>query len=70
MYLDVNHTIPQAAFTIVDGSVSYTVRRDLELHASVVNLTDVAYADNATTSAAGKTLGMPRAISSGVRWRF
>jgi outer membrane cobalamin receptor len=70
MYLDVNHTIPQSAFTLVDVGATYAVSRELELRGSIVNLGDVTYADNATTSAAGKTLGMPRAISSGVRWRF
>lgn len=70
MYLDVNQTIAQRAFTVLDLNGSFQATRALELHGSVTNVTDVAYADNATTSAASKTLGMPRAFATGVRWHF
>ena len=70
MYLDVNHTIPQPAFTVVNVSTSYQVSRALELYGSIVNLTDARYADNATTSAPGQILGMLRSFTSGVRLRF
>ncbi len=70
MYLDVNHTIPQPAFTLVNLSTSWQATPSLELYAAVVNLTDVKYSDNSTTSAASTTLGMPRAITGGLRRRF
>jgi outer membrane receptor protein involved in Fe transport len=70
MFLDVNHTIHQPAFTLLDASTSYRVNDRLELYGSVTNLTDVKYADNATTSAAGQLLGLGRALTSGVRYRF
>jgi iron complex outermembrane receptor protein len=70
MFLDVNHTIRQPAFTLVNISTSYDVSPRFELYGSVANLTDVKYADNATTSAAGQTLGLLRSFTSGVRLRF
>jgi outer membrane receptor for ferric coprogen and ferric-rhodotorulic acid len=42
----------------------------LELFGSAVNLFDKHYADNATTSASSSTLGMPRTLTAGLRWRF
>lgn len=70
MFLDVNHTIRQNAFTLVNASTSYRVTDRVELYGSVTNLTDVKYADNATTSASGQTLGLGRALTSGLRLRF
>jgi iron complex outermembrane receptor protein len=70
MFLDVNHTIPQAAFTLINLSTSYRVWDPLEIYAGVTNLTDKKYADNSTTSAAGETLGLGRSITSGLRYRF
>jgi outer membrane receptor protein involved in Fe transport len=70
MYLDVNQTIPQSSFTLLNASASIAVTHEIELTGSVMNATDVRYTDTATTSAAGKTLGMPRAFATGLRWRF
>jgi outer membrane receptor protein involved in Fe transport len=70
MFLDVNHTIPQPAFTTFNLSTSYQVAPALNLFATIVNLFDTHYADNATTSASGSILGMPRAFTAGVRWQF
>lgn len=70
MFLDVNHTIHQPAFTLVNVSASYRLVKQVEVYGSVTNLTDERYADNATTSAAGQTLGLLRSITSGVRVRF
>jgi iron complex outermembrane receptor protein len=70
MYLDVGRTIPQAPLTLVNVSSSYRVTPRMELYGSVVNLTNEVYSDNATTSASSKTLGMPRAFTGGIRWRF
>ena len=70
MFLDVNHTIYQPAFTIVNASTSYRATERVEIYGSVNNATDVRYADNATTSAAGEILGLYRSFSSGLRLRF
>ncbi len=70
MYLDVNHTIPQPAFTLINFSTSYQLGRQLNVYAAGVNLTDVQYSDNATTNAASQTLGMGRAFTAGLRWQF
>ena len=70
MFLDVNHTIYQPAFTIVNASTSYRATDRVELYGSVNNATDIHYADNATTSAAGEILGLRRSFSSGLRLRF
>ena len=70
MFLDVNQTIHQAAFTLLNASTSYRFNQRFEVYGSVTNLTDSKYADNATTSAAGQTLGLGRAFTSGVRYRF
>jgi iron complex outermembrane receptor protein len=70
MFLDVNHTIHQPAFTLVNASTSYRATERVEIYGSVVNAADVRYADNATTSAAGEILGLRRSFSSGLRLRF
>ena len=70
MFLDVNKTIPQPAFTTLDLNTSYEISKTLSLFGSVVNLVNTHYADNATTSASSSTLGMPRALTAGLRWRF
>jgi outer membrane receptor protein involved in Fe transport len=70
MYLDVNHTIRQPSFTIVNVSSSYDLSPRFEVYGSVANLTDVKYADNATTSAAGQNLGLLRSFTTGLRLRF
>jgi outer membrane receptor protein involved in Fe transport len=70
MFLDVNHTIEQRAFTLAGASTSYRVSNALELYASGTNLGDVKYSDNGTTSAPSQTLGLGRAFSSGVRVTF
>jgi iron complex outermembrane receptor protein len=68
MYLDVSHTIHQPAFTLLGASASYRVATRFEIYGAVVNLTGVTYADNATTSAASQTLGLPRTFTGGLRW--
>jgi iron complex outermembrane receptor protein len=70
MYLDVNQTIYQPAFTVVNLTTSYRFARQLEVYGAASNVTNVSYADNATTSAANQILGMPRTFTSGVRLRF
>ena len=70
MFLDVNHTVYQPAFTLVNASTSYRAMDRVEVYASVNNATDVRYADNATTSAAGEILGLHRSFTSGLRLRF
>ena len=70
MFLDVNHTIPQPAFTLLNLSTAFRLNQKLEVYGTATNLTDVKYADNGTTSAAGQTLGLGRALTSGVRYRF
>jgi iron complex outermembrane receptor protein len=70
MFLDVNHTIAQPTFTVVNASTAVRVSKQLEVYGSVANLTDKRYSDNATTSASGQTLGMPRAFTTGVRAKF
>ncbi|HEV8217985.1 MAG TPA: TonB-dependent receptor, partial [Gemmatimonadaceae bacterium] len=70
MFLDVNHTIYQPAFTIVNASTSYRATDRVDVYGSVNNATDVRYADNATTSAAGEILGLHRSFTSGLRLRF
>jgi outer membrane receptor protein involved in Fe transport len=70
MYLDVNQTLPQKAFTLLNASTSYRLTRHLELYGSVVNLTDETYSDNPATSASSETLGMPRVFTGGIRVAF
>ena len=70
MYLDVNQTIPQGGFAVVNLNTSYRLRRDLELYASIVNRLDEKDADNATTSASSSTLSLPFALTGGLRWQF
>ncbi len=70
MFLDVNHTIPQAAFTLYNASTSVRLHDRLEVYGAVTNLTGVKYVDNGTTSATSETLGLGRAVTSGVRYRF
>jgi len=70
MFLDVNHTIEQKAFTLVNFSTSYHVSDRLEIYGAGTNLGDVKYSDNGTTSAASQTLGLGRAFSSGLRVQF
>ena len=41
-----------------------------EVYGAVMNLTNVKYVDNATTSAASQTLALGRAVTSGIRLRF
>jgi outer membrane receptor protein involved in Fe transport len=70
MFLDVNQTIRQPAFTLLNLSTSYQLAPRWELYGAAVNVTDVHYSDNATTSAAGEILGQLRAFTSGLRVRF
>ena len=70
MYLDVAHTIPQGAFAVVDLSTSYRLASGVEIYGSIVNLFNEKYSDSATTAASSTTLGMPFALTAGLRWRF
>jgi outer membrane receptor protein involved in Fe transport len=70
MFLDVNHTIGQRAFSLFNVSTSYRLSDHFEVNAAGNNLTNERYSDAATTSAASQTLGMPRTFTSGVRVRF
>jgi outer membrane receptor protein involved in Fe transport len=70
MFLDVNHTIGQPAFTVFNLSTAYLISKELSLFASIVNLFNQHYADNATTSASSSILGLPRSLTAGLRWRF
>jgi iron complex outermembrane receptor protein len=70
MYLDVNQTLPQKAFTLVNASTAYQLTRQMALYGSVVNLTDKTYSDNPATSASSETLGMPRVFTGGIRVAF
>jgi iron complex outermembrane receptor protein len=70
MYLDVNQTIRQPSFILVGATASYQITRQWEVYGSAVNLSNVIYSDNATTSAASQTLGLPRSFTAGVRWNF
>jgi iron complex outermembrane receptor protein len=70
MFLDINQTIPQGAFATVDLGASAGITPRIDLYLSGTNLTNVVYSDNATTSASSATLGMGRALTGGLRWRF
>jgi iron complex outermembrane receptor protein len=70
MFLDVNRTIEQPPFTLLNASASYRLTDRFELYGAGTNLTNVSYSDNATTSASGQTLGLPRSFTSGMRIRF
>jgi outer membrane receptor protein involved in Fe transport len=70
MYLDVNQTIRQRAFGLVNISTSYHVARQLEMYVAAVNLTDYKYSDSGTTSAAAMTLGLGRSVTGGLRCQF
>lgn len=70
MFLDVNGTIPQKSFILVNASTSYQIARQLELYLAGVNLTSVRYVDSGTTSTSSETLGLPLSLTSGFRWKF
>ena len=70
MYLDVAHTIPQGGFAVVDLSSSYDIGNGVDVFASIVNLFNERYSDSATTSASSSILGMPFALTAGLRWQF
>jgi iron complex outermembrane receptor protein len=70
MYLDVGHTIPQPGFSVVNATSTWGVTPDLDIYVSGVNLFDKHYVDSATTNAASSTLGAPRTVMAGFRWRF
>ena len=70
MFLDVGRTLFQPSFTLVGLSTTYQVTPRVSLYGSAVNLAGNVYTDNATTSASSETLGMPRAFTGGLRWKF
>jgi len=67
MWLDVGHTIRQRAVGIVGLNASYWMTGQLQVFVGAVNVTDELYSDNATTSLTSRTLGMPRALTGGLR---
>lgn len=70
MFLDINRTLYQPAFTLYSASTSYRLTSRFEVYGSGTNLSNVRYVDAGTTSAASETLGLPRSFTSGVRVRF
>lgn len=70
MYLDVNRTIPQAAFTLFDASTSWHATPSVDVYGAITNIGNVRYSDTGTTSAASTTLALGRSLTSGLRVRF
>ena len=62
----------QGANTVVNASASYAWSKSAEVFASVVNLFDRRYSENAYTynQPYNRTLSQPRALNAGVRLRF
>jgi iron complex outermembrane receptor protein len=62
----------QSAVAVWDASLVYPLRKGLDLSASVVNLFNAEYSENAYTfnQPWSRTLSMPRTISLGVKARF
>jgi len=62
----------QGANTVLDASVVYKLNKSMDFTASVVNLLDTEYSENAYTynQPWSRTLSMPRTASIGVKVRF
>ena len=62
----------QGPVTVWDGSVVYQLRKGLDLSASVVNLFNTEYSENAYNfnQPWNRTLSMPRTLSLGLKARF
>jgi iron complex outermembrane receptor protein len=62
----------QGDTTVWDASLQYRFSKDLDLSASVVNLLDTQYSENAYTynQPWSRTLSMPRTVTLGLKMRF
>ena len=62
----------QGDVTVWDASLRYQFSRQTDLNASIVNLLDTAYSENAYTynQPWSRTLSMPRTLTVGVKMRF
>ena len=62
----------QGGLTVFDASINYACSDALDLRASVVNLANREYSENAYTynQPWSRTLSMPRTVSLGARFRF
>jgi outer membrane cobalamin receptor len=62
----------QGDVTVWDASVLYKFSKQLDLNASVVNLMDIQYSENAYTynQPWSRTLSMPRTLTVGMKMRF
>ena len=62
----------QGDITVWDASVLYKFSKDVDLNASVVNLLDTQYSENAYTynQPWSRTLSMPRTVTLGLKMRF
>jgi outer membrane receptor protein involved in Fe transport len=79
MYIDTTTTTTparvfyeQGGFTVFDASMAYRWSKTVDLTASVVNLFDKTYSENAYTfnQPWNRTLSMPRTVNLGMRVRF
>ena len=62
----------QGDITVFDASMQYQFNKNLDLSASVVNLLDTQYSENAYTynQPWNRTLSMPRTLTLGMKMRF
>ena len=62
----------QGDITVFDASMQYKFSKNLDLNASVVNLLDTQYSENAYTynQPWARTLSMPRTLTVGMKMRF
>ena len=62
----------QGDITVFDASMQYKFNKNLDVSASVVNLLDTQYSENAYTynQPWNKTLSMPRTLTLGMKLRF
>ena len=62
--------LPQPGYAIVNLNANYQLAKDWNAFASVNNLFDKAYVENATTSGYSQSLSMPRTVTLGMRVDF
>jgi len=65
-------TFVQGGFTVLNASATYAWSKQVDLTASVINLTNKEYSENAYTfnQPFNRTLSMPRTFTAGLRVRF
>ena len=65
-------TFVQGGFTVLNASATYAWSKQVDLTASVINLTNKQYSENAYTFTQpfSRTLSMPRTFMAGLRVRF